>query len=321
MRAVRVAEVGGPEAMQVEDIPEPEPGEGQARVRLTAAGVNFIDVYFRSGQYPMQTPFTLGQEGAGVVDAVGPGVSEVAEGDRVAYTGVAGSYAEAAVVPVDSLVPVPESIELQTAAAVMLQGMTAHYLTTTTYPLASGHKALVHAGAGGVGLLLTQMAKRLAATVYTTVSTEEKAQLSRQAGADEVIRYTEQDFVEEVRRLAPGGMDVVYDSVGKDTFDGSLRSLGPRGMMVLYGQSSGAVEPVDPQRLAAGGALFLTRPSLKHYVTSREWLLWRASDVFDWIEAGQLEVRIGETHPLDDAALAHRRLEGRQTTGKVLLLP
>ncbi len=322
MRAIRVQEVGGPEVLRVEEVPSPEPGEGKVRVRIEAAGVNFIDIYVRTGAYKAETPFTPGMEAAGVVDAVGPGVTGLSVGDRVAYAMEMGSYAEEAVVPAWKLVPVPDGVELDDAAAVMLQGMTAHYLTHSTFPLEPGHRALVHAAAGGVGLLLSQIAKRLGATVYGTVSTAEKADLARSAGVDEVIRYTEADFAKEVDRLTEGkGVDVVYDSVGKDTFDRSMGCLRPRGMLVLYGQSSGPVPPVDPQRLNAGGSLYLTRPSLGHYAASREELLARSGDLFSWIGAGELELRIGETHPLEDAGVAHERLNGRKTTGKVLLKP
>ena len=322
MKAIRVDEVGGPEALQLQEVPIPEPGEGEARVRVAAAGVNFIDIYVRTGAYKADPPFTPGMEAAGVVDAVGPGVTNVAVGDRVAYAMQIGSYAEHAVVPAWKLVPVPEDVELDVAAAVMLQGMTAHYLTHSTFPLAPGHRALVHAAAGGVGLLLVQLAKRRGASVVGTVSTSQKEELARQAGADEIIRYTETDFGTEVTRLTDGeGVDVVYDSVGRDTFDRSLACLRPRGYLVLYGQSSGAVPAVDPQRLNSGGSLFLTRPSLAHYAASAEEVRGRAADLFSWIGAGELDVRIGETHPLGDAARAHERLAGRETTGKVLLLP
>ncbi|MEX1256283.1 MAG: quinone oxidoreductase [Gemmatimonadota bacterium] len=320
MRAIRVHEIGGAEVLGVEEIAAPTPGEGEARVKIAAAGVNFIDVYQRTGAYKMPLPFTPGMEGAGVVDAVGAGVTGVKVGDRVAYAMQAGSYAEQAIVPAWKLVPVPDAVELDAAAAVMLQGMTAHYLAFSTFPLAKGQRALVHAAAGGVGLLLTQIAKRLGATVYGTVSTEQKAELARATGADEVIRYDQTDFAEEVRRFTGGeGLDVVYDSVGKDTFDRSMSVLRPRGMMVLYGQSSGAVPPVDPQRLNSGGSLFLTRPTLGHYIASPVELRRRAGDLFDWIASGELKVRIGERHPLEEAGVAHERLTGRKTTGKVLL--
>jgi len=320
MRAIRVREVGGPEVLKVEDVEAPTPGEGEVRVRVAASGVNFIDVYFRTGAYSTPTPFTPGMEAAGTVDAVGPGVSGLAVGDRVAYAMHLGSYAEQVVLPAWKLVPVPDGVALDVAAAVMLQGMTAHYLACSTFPLADGHRALIHAGAGGVGLLLIQIAKRRGAVVYTTVSTEEKAELARQAGADEVIRYDQSDFGEEVARLTGGkGLDVVYDSVGLDTFDRSLASLRPRGCMVLFGQSSGAVPPVDPQRLNSGGSLFLTRPTLGHYIATPEELHQRAGELFGWIRDGDLDVRIGETHPLERAGEAHERLTGRKTTGKVLL--
>ena len=320
MRAIRVHEIGGAEVLGVEEIAAPTPGEGEARVKIAAAGVNFIDVYQRTGAYKMPLPFTPGMEGAGIVDAVGSGVTGVKVGDRVAYAMQAGSYAEQVIVPAWKLVPVPNAVELDAAAAVMLQGMTAHYLALSTFPLAKGHRALVHAAAGGVGLLLTQIAKRLGATVYATVSTEQKAELARGAGADEVIRYDQTDFAEEVKRFTGGaGLDVVYDSVGKDTFDRSMSVLRPRGMMVLYGQSSGAVPPVDPQRLNSGGSLFLTRPTLGHHISSPVELRRRAGDLFDWIASGELKVRIGERHPLEEAGVAHERLTGRKTTGKVLL--
>lgn len=322
MRAIRVNEVGGPEVLQVQEVPDPEPGPGQARIRIAAAGVNFIDIYVRSGAYKADPPFTPGMEGAGVVDAVGPGVTEVSVGDRVAYAMELGSYAEHVVVPSWKLVPVPDGVDLERAAATMLQGMTAHYLAHSTFPLMEGHRVLVHAAAGGVGLLLTQLAKRRGAMVFGTVSTEEKAELARRAGVDRVIRYTEVEFDREVEKATDGeGVDVVYDSVGKDTFDASLRCLRPRGYLVLYGQSSGAVPPVDPQRLNSGGSLFLTRPTLAHYAASRTELLARCRDLFDGILQGELEVRVGETHSLDDARLAHERLAGRATTGKVLLIP
>jgi len=319
---VQITATGGPEQLRVADIPTPDPGDGQALVRLEAAGVNFIDVYYRLGRYPAELPATLGVEGAGTVESVGSGVTGVAPGDRVAFAMVPGSYAEAAVVPAERLVPVPEGLGSETAAAVLLQGMTAHFLATTTVPLQQGHRVLVHAAAGGAGLLLTQIAKRRGATVYGTVSSEEKAGLARAAGADEVILYTREPFAEAVRRLTDGrGVDVVYDGVGKDTFDDGLSCLRPRGHMVLFGQASGPVPPVDPQRLNAGGSLYLTRPSLAHYAADRDELLQRGSDVLQWARDGELDVRVGETHPLEDAAVAHERLEARKTTGKVLLVP
>lgn len=308
--------------MRYEDIPVPEPGPGEARVRLEAAGVNFIDVYQRTGQYPVELPHTLGLEGAGVVEAVGEGVEEVGEGERVAWAMSPGAYAERAVVPAWRLVPVPDGVDLKVAAAVMLQGMTAHYLTHSTFPVESGQSVLVHAAAGGVGLLLVQLAKKRGAYVIGTVSTEAKARLAKEAGADEIIRYTEQDFVAATKRLTGGeGVHAVYDSVGRSTFGGGLDVLRPRGYMVLFGQSSGPVPPLDPQVLNGKGSLFLTRPSLAHYTLDRDELLWRAGDLFRWIEAGELEVRVDRTVPLAEAADAHRALEGRETSGKVVLVP
>jgi NADPH2:quinone reductase len=320
MKAIRVHEPGGPEALRVDDVPVPEPGPGQARVRLSAIGVNFIDVYHRTGLYKVPLPFTPGSEGAGVVTAVGEGAS-ARVGDRVAWAGALGSYAEEAVVPADKLVPVPDGLEWDEAAAVPLQGMTAHYLATDTHRLKAGDVALVHAAAGGVGLLLVQVAKMKGARVFGTVSTDEKAALAREAGADETIRYTEQDFLEEVKRLTNGrGVDVVYDSVGRTTFDRSLEALAVRGTLALYGQSSGVVPPIDPARLAAKG-VFLTRPTLWHYTATREELLARARDVFDWVSNGLLKLRIHRTFPLAAAADAHRLLESRGSVGKLLLIP
>src|SRR5215216_2082004 len=323
MKAIRVHEYGGPEVLSYEDVDVPEPGEGEARVRLAASGVNFIDVYRRTGTYPGDLPFILGMEGAGEVEAVGEGVEEVSPGDYVAFAGVPGAYAEYVVGSVDRLVPFNVTlVEARIAAAAMLQGMTAHYLTHSTFPLEEGQTALVHAAAGGVGLLLVQMAKMRGATVIGTVGSEEKAQLARGAGADEVIIYTEQDFVEETKRLTDGeGVHVVYDSVGKDTFDGSLDCLRRRGYMVLVGASSGPVPPVDPQILNQKGGLFLTRPSLAQYTATREELMWRAESLFSWIGQNNLDVRIGGTYELSDAEQAHRDLEGRKTTGKLILLP
>jgi len=322
MKAMRVLRFGGPEAMTLEEIPPPSPGEGQALVRLQAVGVNFIDIYQRMGLYSVPLPFTPGNEGSGIVQETGPGVTEVAVGDHVAYAGVSGSYAEFAVVPSGRLVKVPKGIDPETAAAVMLQGMTAHYLSHDTYPLKPGDACLVHAAAGGVGLLLVQMAKRRGARVFGTVSTPEKARLAREAGADDVILYTENDFETEVRRLTGGqGVQVVYDSVGQATFEKSLNCLAPRGYLVLYGQSSGPVPSFDPQVLNARGGLFLTRPSLGHYTRDRQELLSRADQVLGWVADGALGVRIGGAFPLEEAGEAHRRLAGRQTTGKVLLLP
>jgi len=322
MKAIRVHQYGGVEAMKYEEIPVPEPGAGEARVKIEAIGLNYIDVYQRTGLYQQKLPFTLGMEAAGVVDAVGGNVGEVKTGDRVAYSMVPGAYAEYAIVPSSRLVPVPENIDSRSAAAAMLQGKTAHYLTHSTYPLKKGDTALVHAAAGGVGLLLVQIAKRLGATVYGTVSTEEKARLAREAGADEIILYTQKDFVAEVRRLTDGrGLNVVYDSVGQSTFEKSLDCLRPRGYMVLFGASSGPVAPFNLGTLAAKGSLFVTRPTLAHYAITREELLQRSNDLFNWIAAGQLKLRIDKTFPLAEAAEAHRQLEARKTTGKVLLIP
>jgi NADPH:quinone reductase len=322
MRAIRVHQYGGPEAMRLEELPTPAPGPGQVLVRIEAAGVNFIDVYQRTGLYKGALPVPLGLEAAGTVEAVAPGVTEVKAGDRVAWTGAPGSYATHNLVPADRLVPLPAGADARTGAAAMLQGMTAHYLAHSTYPLKPGDTCLVHAAAGGVGLLLCQMAKRAGARVIGTVSTEDKARLAREAGADEVILYNRQDFEAEVKRITGGkGLQVVYDSVAKDTFDKGLNCLAPRGYMVLYGQSSGPIAPLDPQVLSAKGSLFLTRPSLNHHILTREELLKRAGDVLGWAQKGQLTLRIGATFPLADAAQAHRQLEGRTTTGKVLLIP
>ena len=322
MKAVRVHKYGGPEVLTMDDIPVPEPKAGEARVKIEAIGVNFIDIYQRTGLYPIQTPFTLGSEGAGVVDAVGPGVTEVRKGDRVAYSMVIGAYAEFAVVPAWRLVPVPVNVDAKSAACLMLQGMTAHYLAHSTYALKKGETALVHAAAGGVGLLLIQIAKQLGANVIGTVSTEAKAQLAKELGADHVILYTQSDFLAEVKKLTDNrGVHVVYDSVGQTTFDKSLDCLKPRGYLVLFGQSSGPVPPFDPGKLAAKGSLFLTRPSLAHYTLNRDELLQRSADLFNWTASGKLKLRIEKTFSLADAAEAHRELEGRKTTGKVILLP
>jgi len=322
MKAIRVHEFGGVEALKLDEVPLLEPGPGEARVKIEAAGVNFIDIYHRTGQYRGALPLTLGQDAAGVVDAVGPSVTEVKPGDRVAYALTQGTYAEYGIASAWKLVPIPDNIGAPQAAAAMVQGLTAHYLACSTFPLKPGDIALVHAAAGGLGALLVQIAKQLGAFVIGTVSTEEKATIAREAGADEVILYTQTDFEAEVKRLTNGrGVDVVYDSVGKTTFDKSLNCLRPRGCMVLCGQSSGAVPPLDPQVLNAKGSLFLTRPTLGHYMANREELLGRANDLFKWIEAGELRVRIDKAFPLAEAAEAHRYLEGRQTKGKVVLLP
>ena len=322
MKAIRVHQYGGVEVLTYEDIAVPEPGAGEARVKIEAIGLNYVDVYQRAGLYQLKLPFTLGMEGAGIVDAVGRDVSEVKVGDRVAYSMVPGAYAEYAVVPSSRLVPLPKNIDSRSAAATMLQGKTAHYLTHSTYPLKTGDTALVHAAAGGVGLLLVQIAKRRGATIFGTVSTEEKARLAREAGADDIILYTQTDFAAEIKRLTNGrGVNVVYDSVGQSTFDKSLDCLRPRGYMVLFGQSSGPVPPFNLGTLAAKGSLFVTRPTLAHYAITREELLQRSNDLFNWIASGQLKLRIDKTFPLAEAAEAHRQLEGRKTTGKVLLIP
>ena len=323
MKAIKVNEYGGPEVLSYEDVPDPEPGQGEALVRLAASGVNFIDVYQRTGVYPMELPFIAGQEGAGEVEAVGEGVEDVAPGDYVAFAGVQGAYAEYVVAPVERLVPFNVTyVEARIAAAVMLQGMTAHYLTHSTFPIQEGQSVLVHAAAGGVGLLLCQLAKMRGATVIGTVGTEEKAKLAKGAGADEVILYTEQDFVEETKRITGGeGVHAVYDSVGKDTFDGGLDCLRPRGYMVLFGGSSGQVPPVDLQTLNSKGSLFVTRPKLADYTLTREELLWRAQSLFTWIGQNNLDVRIGDAYKLSEADQAHRDLEGRKTTGKLILIP
>jgi NADPH2:quinone reductase len=322
MKAVRVHAPGGPEAMKLEDVPEPTPKAGEAVVKVDAAGLNYIDVYQRSGLYKLDMPLTLGLEAGGTVTAVGQGVTEVKPGDRVAYTGVPGAYAQYAAVPAARLVVLPQGVSTRQGAAAMLQGMTAHYLACTTYPLKNGDTCLVHAAAGGVGLLLCQMAKMRGARVIGTVSTEEKAKLAREAGADEVILYTKQDFEAEVKRITGGkGLQVVYDSVGKTTFEKGFNVLAPRGMMVLYGQSSGTVAPLDVGILAAKGSLFLTRPSLFAYTATREELVQRAGDVLGWIRDGKLRLRMEFEFPLKDVAEAHRALEGRKTTGKVLLIP
>jgi NADPH:quinone reductase len=323
MRAIQVHTLGGPEVLSYDEVAVPEPGSGQVRVKIAAAGINFIDVYNRSGQYAgVRLPFTPGSEAAGVVDAVGPNVTDVQVGDRVASASLPQSYAEYAVGPAAALVPVPDGVSLDVAAAAMLQGMTAHYLSHSTYPIEAGDVVLIHAAAGGLGLLLTQMAKMRGARVIGTVSTEEKAQLARQAGVNDVILYTQADFAAETRRLTDGaGVAVVYDSVGQTTFEKSLDCLRRRGYLVLCGQSSGRVPPFDPQVLNAKGSLFLTRPTLAHYTATREELLARAEAVFAWIASGDLTVRIDRTVPLAQAAEAHRALESRATSGKVLLVP
>ncbi len=322
MKAIQVQKPGGPEALQLVDLPVPKPKPNEAVVKISACGVNFIDVYVREGRYPAPLPVVDGQEAAGVVTEIGAEVKQVKPGDRVAYTNVLGGYAEYAAVPAEKLVHVPKGVDDKHAAAAMLQGMTAQYLCHTTYPLKKGETALVHAAAGGVGLILVQMCHNLGARVIGTVSTEEKAKLAREAGADDVILYTQVDFEEETKRLTNNkGVDVVYDSVGKTTFDKSLNVLRPRGYMVLYGGSSGAVPPFDPMRLTQRGSLFLSRPSLAHYTASRAELEQRSGDVFGMIASGKLKLRIGHEYPLTQAQQAHRDLEGRKTTGKVLLIP
>lgn len=322
MKAIRVHAFGGPEVLTYEDVPEPTPKPGEAVVKVEAAGVNFIDVYHRTGVYPAPLPMAIGQEGAGTITRVGADVSGVKVGDRVAWTSVFGSYAESNAVPEDRLVPLPPNVSAKEGAATMLQGITAHFLACSTYPLKPGDTCLVHAGAGGVGLLLTQIAKMRGAQVIATVSTEEKASLSLGAGADEVVVYTNQDFESAVKALTGGkGVQVVYDSVGQTTFAKSLNVLAPRGLMVLYGQSSGVVPPLDPLVLMRKGSLFLTRPSLAHHMATRAELLGRTSELFGWIGSGTLNLRTEFEFPLKDAAAAHRALEGRKTTGKILLLP
>jgi NADPH:quinone reductase len=321
MKAIVVHNVGGPEMLNYEEIEKPVPKANEALVKHEAIGLNYIDVYHRTGLYPLSRPFIPGMEGAGVIESIGADVTEVSVGDRVAYAMTPGAYAEYATVPAWKLVKVPDGVDAQQAAAAMLQGMTAHYLTTSTYPLKAGETALIHAAAGGVGLLLIQMVKRMGARAIGTVSTEAKARLAREAGAAEVILYTEQDFEQETRRLTEGrGVQVVYDSVGKDTFLKSLNSLAPRGMLALFGQSSGPVESFNPALLAQKGSLFLTRPNLANYTATRDELLWRSDELFDWVRSGELKLRIEKTFPLAEAAEAHRQLEGRKTTGKVLLI-
>ena len=322
MKLVRVHAHGGAEVLQVEEADVPHAGPGQALLRIEAVGVNFIEINHRTGVYKMPVPFTLGTEAAGTVEAVGPGVTTVRPGDRVGSVNVLGAYAEYALAPADRLVPLPDKVSTRQAAAVLLQGTTAQYLTSSTFPLERGQTCLVHAAAGGVGLLLCQLAKRAGARVIGTVSTEEKAALAREAGADDVILYTEADFETEVKRLTAGaGVHVIYDSVGRTTFAKGLTCLVPRGMMVLFGQSSGPVEPIDPQVLAQKGSLFLTRPTLPHYIATRAELLERAGQVLGLVASGALAVRIGHELPLTQAAEAHRDLEQRRTTGKVLLIP
>ncbi len=322
MKAIQFHSTGGPEVLEVADLPIPEPGPGQILIRIEAIGVNFIEIYFRKGVYKAALPLIPGSEAAGTVEELGPGVTGFAAGDAVVSTSVIGSYAEYALVPAAQLVKIPQGLSMEQAAAAMLQGMTAHYLAYSTYPLKAGDTALVHAGAGGVGLLLTQMATRIGARVITTVSTKAKAELSREAGASDVILYTEKDFAVEVKHLTGGkGVDVVYDSVGKTTFEGSLNSLHPRGLLALFGASSGPVPPFDPTLLNSKGSLFLTRPTLWHYIATRAELEWRSSDVLNWIAKGEIKLRTEFTYPLAEAARAQIDLEERKTTGKILLVP
>ena len=322
MKAVVVTKTGGPEVLEYKDVPKPELKPNQALVEIKAAGLNFIDVYFREGRYPTPLPFVVGQEAAGVVSEIGAEVTDVKVGDRVAYSGLQGSYAEFAAVNADRLVNIPDGVSFEQAAALMLQGMTAHYLVKSTYPLKAGATLLVHAAAGGVGQLLVQMAKMIGAEVIATAGTEEKIQIAKQAGADHVILYTKEDFEAETKRITGGkGVHVVYDGVGKSTFDAGLRCLRPRGYMVLFGGASGAVPPFDLIKLSQMGSLFITRPTLGHYIATREELEWRANDVLGWVASGKLKVSIGQTYKFSDATQAHRNLEARKTTGKSLLLP
>jgi len=322
MKAIQIRETGGPEVLELAELPIPQPGPGQVLIRVEAIGVNFVEIYFRKGTYKAALPITPGTEAAGTVEELGPGVNGFAAGDLVVSTSVLGSYAEYALVPAAQLVKVPDGLSPEQAAAAMLQGMTAHYLAYSTFPLKAGDTALVHAGAGGVGLVLTQMAVRLGARVITTVSTAAKAELSRDAGASEVILYTEQDFVSEVKRLTGGkGVDVVYDSVGKTTFEGSLDCLRRRGLLALFGGASGPVPPFDLIQLSAKGSLFVTRPSMWHYIATREELEWRAGDVLGWVAKGELKLRTEHMYALSEAAQAQIDLEARRTTGKILLEP
>jgi NADPH2:quinone reductase len=319
MRAIQITKTGGPDVLELTDLPVPKPAAGQVLVKIEAVGVNFIDTYLREGRYPVALPFVPGQEAAGIVAEIGEGVTGFKAGDRVAWNGTRGTYAEYACAPASDLLHIPAGMKTEDAAAVLLQGLTAHYLAHSTHAIQAGETVLVHAGAGGVGLLLTQMAKKLGATVITTVSTEEKAELSRAAGADHVILYTQTSFLEAVKEITGGkGLPVVYDSVGKTTFDDSLKCLRPRGLLALYGASSGAVPAFDAIKLMPG-SLYLTRPTLKDYVQTRAELETRVHDVFGWVASGELNVRIGARYPLADAQQAHRDLEGRKTTGKVLL--
>jgi len=322
MQAIQILTTGSADVLTLRDLLTPIPGPGEALIRIEASGVNFIDTYFREGRYPAQLPYTLGQEASGIVVAVAADVTTVKAGDRVAWCLVPGTYAQLAVAPASRLVLIPDGVTFQLAAAAILQGMTAHYLSHSAYPIQSGDEVLIHAGAGGTGLLLIQMAKVRGARVFTTVSTEEKATLARAAGADEIILYTKEDFAAKVKDLTHGrGLPVVYDSVGKSTFEGSLQVLRPRGTLVLFGGASGAVPPFDLIRLSTMGSLYVTRPTLKDYVATRADLEARAKDVFDGVVNGSLKLRLEHTYPLADAAHAHRDLESRKTTGKLILIP
>jgi NADPH2:quinone reductase len=322
MNAIQIQSTGGPEVLKLVELPIPVPGPGQVLIRIEAIGVNFIEIYFRKGQYKATMPLVPGSEAAGTVEDLGSGVTGFKPGDSVASCGVLGSYAEYALVPASQLVKVPDGLSPEQAASAMLQGMTAHYLAKSTYPLKAGETALVHAGAGGVGLLLTQIASKIGVRVITPVSTTEKAELSREAGASDVILYTEQDFVAEVKRLTNGKcVDVVYDSVGKTTFEDSLNCLRPRGLMALFGGSSGAVPPFDLIQLSSKGSLFLTRPTLWHYVATRQELEWRAGEVLGWVKSGELKLRMEHVYSMSDAGSAQDAMESRKTTGKILLEP
>jgi NADPH2:quinone reductase len=325
MQAIQILTTGTADVLELRDLPTPTPGPGEALVRIEASGINFIDIYLREGRYPAKLPYILGQEAAGTIVALGepgPTPTTLKAGDRVVWCHIPGTYAQLAIAPTSALIPIPETVTAQQAAAAILQGMTAHYLCHSTYPIRPGDEVLIHAGAGGVGLLLTQMAKSLGARVFTTVSNEEKAELSREAGADEVILYTREDFAAKIKTLATGpGLHAVYDSVGKSTFDKSLEVLRPRGMMVLFGGSSGAVPPFDLIKLSLLGSLYVTRPTLKDYTATRADLEFRATDVLKSIANGSLKLRIEHIYPLADAARAHRDLESRKTTGKLLLIP
>ena len=322
MQAIQILTTGSADVLTLRDLPTPTPAPGEALIRIEASGVNFIDTYFREGRYPAHLPYTLGQEAAGTIVAVAPDVTTFKPGDHVAWCGIPGTYAQLAVAPVDRLVPIPEGVSSQQAAAALIQGITAHYLTHSTYPIQSGDEILIHAGAGGTGLIFIQMAKALGARVFTTVSTEEKADLARAAGADEIILYTKEDFAAKIKQLTSGrGLPVVYDSVGKTTFEQSLQCLRPRGLMVLFGGSSGAVPPFDLIRLSTMGSLYVTRPTMKDYIATSADLEARAKDVFTAIGNGAVKLRLEHIYPLTDAAHAHRDLESRKTTGKLLLIP